>query len=189
MRKAGFSLLLFAFTLILPLAAHADGIDDFVLTGAGNTITFSLPSSPGFSNSLGAGGAYAGFFVTDPFSVTINGQTAPGSIEFYSGQVIVRGGFTLFNNNLTVDEAVLYNGSLTDPTFLTGSFNLRNFYGSGDPYLLTITPETATVPEPSPLLLLLTGSIGLIVFKCLREETESLFIRPETRDPMRALDR
>ena len=174
MRKARFTIFLFASTLILPLAAHANGIDDFVLTGAGNTITFSLPASPGFINSLGAGGAYGGFFVTDPFSVTVNGQTAPGNIEFYSELAIVPGGFTLSNNNLTVDGAVLYNGSFTDPTFLTGSFDLRNFYGFGDPYLLTITPETSTVPEPSPLLLLLTGGIGLIVFKCLREDTRSL---------------
>jgi hypothetical protein len=46
MSKSLFKATLLFSTCVLPLAAHADAIDDFVLTGNGTTITFSLPASP-----------------------------------------------------------------------------------------------------------------------------------------------
>lgn len=177
MRKACFSILLFASMLMLPLAAHADSIDDFTLVGAGNTISFSLPASPRFYNNLGAMGHYAGFFVTEPFSVTINGQTGPGGLlAFYSH---FDGGLTLYNprplqvDNLTVLGPTLYDGSFTHPTFLLGTFDLTDYGHLGNQYVLTITPQTATVPEPPPFSLLLAGGIGLIVLKCLYKDLGS----------------
>jgi hypothetical protein len=49
----------------------------------------------------------------------------------------------------------LYTGTTTDPTFLTGTFNV----GSDT---LTITPQTGLVPEPSTLILLATGTLGVL---------------------------
>jgi hypothetical protein len=48
MRKALFTLALLASALSLRLAAHADNIDDFVLTGDGRIITYSLPAIASF---------------------------------------------------------------------------------------------------------------------------------------------
>jgi hypothetical protein len=42
------SLLRLASVLALHLASHADAIDDFVLTGGGQTITYSLPATSSF---------------------------------------------------------------------------------------------------------------------------------------------
>jgi PEP-CTERM motif len=44
--KPLFTLALLASAFILPRAAHADTIDNFRITGDGNTITFFLPASP-----------------------------------------------------------------------------------------------------------------------------------------------
>ncbi len=41
-----FHLLVAASSLLLPLAAHADSVDNFSLIGNGLTLSFSLPSSP-----------------------------------------------------------------------------------------------------------------------------------------------
>ena len=41
-----------ASVLALPLAAHADTVDDFVLTGGGHTISYSLPASTTFMDDL-----------------------------------------------------------------------------------------------------------------------------------------
>ena len=48
MRKALFSIALITSALTLPLTARADPIDDFVLTGGGHTITYSLPATSSF---------------------------------------------------------------------------------------------------------------------------------------------
>jgi hypothetical protein len=47
MRRILFPLLLTVFAL--PLAVHADSIDDFVLTGNGDTVTFSLPATGSYT--------------------------------------------------------------------------------------------------------------------------------------------
>ncbi|MBB5342696.1 hypothetical protein [Tunturibacter empetritectus] len=87
MRKIVFPLVLLASALVQPLTARADAIDNFVLTGNGLDITFSLPASPPgnestcppFSPSCLPGSETA-FYLSAP--VTANGITSVESLAF-----------------------------------------------------------------------------------------------------------
>jgi len=70
MSKALFTLALLASALTLPLTAHADPIDDFVLKGDGHTITYSLPATSSYPDFQDFG-----FF----------GESAPATIDGVSG--------------------------------------------------------------------------------------------------------
>jgi hypothetical protein len=66
MRKILFTALL-ASASLLSLAAHADTIDDFVLTGNGHTISYSLPATSAFPD-------FSLFnFFTESASITVDG--------------------------------------------------------------------------------------------------------------------
>jgi hypothetical protein len=182
MSKALFTLALLASAFALPLAVHADTIDDFVLTGGGHTITFSLPASPPnvFPVLVMGGPATAGFFIGD--SVTVDGQTVQGFFQFvndFAGESAGLDVDALDNSDYYVG-ALLYSGSSSHPTFLTGSFSLELFDFRVFPpfidYTLTITPEASTtgIPEPSSLALLTTGTLGLIAFAARRKKTHPL---------------
>ena len=169
MSKSLFTLALLASASILPLAAHADAIDDFLITGQGNTITFSLPASPtDVFVSIGAGGVVGGFFPIPAPVVTANGVTVPASMEFFSGNLFFVGPglqFSADNQTFTLVGSLLYTGSSYTPTFKIGTFDLHQFQGfPQQDYTITITPESTppAVPEPSSLLLFLSGAAGLL---------------------------
>jgi hypothetical protein len=63
---------------------------------------------------------------------------------------------SVFSNLPDLSGAQLYSGSESDPTLLTGVFELWNLDGGGW-YTLTATSASATVPEPSILLMLVAG--------------------------------
>jgi hypothetical protein len=181
MSKALFTLALSA--LILPLTAHADTIDDFVLSGNGHSITWSLPATSSFPD----------FSVFNFFS-----ESAPTTIDGVSGYVET-GDYYVFGPPTTLILGVpstvfgvpqLYFGGLrfysvafvpasnplpylpfdVVPTFIPGTYTLdeqNNFLIPLNPpvlYTLTITQETSTAPtpEPSSLALFATGVLGLI---------------------------
>jgi len=168
-----------------PILAHADGIDDFVLSGDGHTFTFSLPAT---------GVAYISLNpprLSDHYSVLITtatvdgigGYTGNSDFRFYAlsfGNVILSfanpdlgrsfdyylyGGESLIGYSSVFGE---YN-DMANVFFRPGSFNLstHNFNSNPittTPFTLTITPEASTTvtPEPATLTLLATGSLGLL---------------------------
>jgi hypothetical protein len=157
----------------LSLCARADTIDDFVLTGESNVITFSLPASPeGNHDTCPTGivsacipGSQTAFYVFAP--VTVNGVTADASLTFPTGS---------FQGGLSTSAYLaapffgpqLFTPDAANPTFLLGTFDLSAFYTNQFPfrtadYTLTITEETpgSATPEPATLTLLATGALGL----------------------------
>jgi PEP-CTERM motif len=196
MRQSLFLLALLASALTLPLTAHADPIDNFVLTGDGHTITYSLPATSAFPDF-----SLINFF-DESGPATIDGVSgySVGGLYYFTGDIPVR-------LILTVPDAVfgvstLYLGGpnffsfTTEPasnpppylpfdivtTFIPGTYDLQ---GESFPilqpleppvdYTLTITQETAATPEPSTLALLATGALGVIAFAARRKTAHRLF--------------
>jgi len=164
-------LLLLCSAFILPSAARADAIDDFVLTGDGMNITFSLPASPpGNESKCPTGiitscvpGPQTAFYLDT--LVTINGVTSEDSLAFPTARF--GGGLSLGDTPGRLFGEVLFTPDAGTPTFLPGTFELYGLDFTGFPpeltYSLTITPETiAATPEPSTLGLFGTGVLGLI---------------------------
>jgi hypothetical protein len=144
----------------LPIAAHADTIDDFVLTDPfGETVAFSLPASPPVFGPSDPD-FFETFHVLLSFNPTFFGnKNLDGQILFYSA--LGGGGLNVMifhpgGTTQIMDQGdLLYSGTTADPTFLTGTFHV----GSD---ILTVTPQTGPVPEPSTLPLLATGILGIL---------------------------
>jgi len=173
MRKALFTLALLASAFILPLTAHADTIDQFTFdfdTTPGYLpvhVTIDLLASPSVLpfSSLICGDCFVVFSESSPTYIFKFFQFAPGS-------TLVN--FALYSGGpLPVDKAYtqifasddLFTGSLSDPTFILGTFDAvyRPFPGSPDfPGTITIEPLNTTVPEPSTLMMMATGILGVI---------------------------
>ena len=127
MRKSLFLLALFASASILPITAHANTIDDFVLTptAGGSTITFSLPASPPGNESTcppNPGSCLPGSETNFDVStlVTIgNGTPTLDSIIFPTGRF--GGGLGIFPTvGLQLMGPQLFLPDAANPTFLLG---------------------------------------------------------------------
>ena len=166
--------------ILLPLATllaltphvHASQIDDFTLTSAHHTFTWSLNSV--ISNYNPFPNQFPSItFWTATALVTEDGVTTSlDGLTFYK-RISPMSGFQFSNY-------ILYgaNVSIPDPndptsaTYATGTiFSFRDAPNNGShpnqitdgPYTLTITPEAATLtPEPASLALLATGALGLL---------------------------
>jgi hypothetical protein len=180
MRKALFPLALLAFAFTLPLTARADAVDQFTFnfdtapTFTPVHLTIDLPASPPPSPYTGMNGC-----AVDCFAVV--GQTASNPnpyvfyfIQFAPGSTLVE--FTTFNpifgppsapgayTKIAASED-LFTGSLSNPTFIPGTFDAEYMAVVGFPNFpgtITIEPIDTTVPEPSTLALMATGILGAI---------------------------
>jgi hypothetical protein len=186
MRKALFTLALLASALTIPLTAHADTIDQFTFnfnTTSGFIpvhLTIDLPASPPPSPYTGIDAC-----AVDCFAVV--GQSGSNSyifdfIQFAPGSTLVE--FATFNPLFGPPTApgaytkiaapALFTGSLSNPTFLTGSFDAQYMAVIGFPNFpgtITIDPINTVTPEPSTLLLFATGLAAGMITLAIRHRT------------------
>lgn len=180
------SILLLASVLTLPLAARADAIDNFLLTGGGHTISYSLPSTTTFANdpSVEFFSATAIATIDNVPGYTLFGQydaipSQIGTLSLNVPESIFGYSTILFQGPQLVSIAYVPSSDPFNPmdivaTFLPGTYDLTGAgqspgsleTGPSLPYTLTITPqtETAITPEPSSLALLATGILGFAAF-------------------------
>jgi hypothetical protein len=185
MRHSLLSLVVIVSAFTLPLTAYADTIDDFVLTGAGHTITYSLPATssfPDFSlfNFFSEGGqatidGVSGYVVDGSYYVLGPPTTLILSVptEVFGTSQLRLGGPKFFTVNVVpASNPPGYLPLDVVPTFTPGTYTLveqDNFLQPLFPaidFTLTITPETSTAPtpEPSTFSLLGTGALGILSF-------------------------
>jgi len=176
MSRSLFTLAIFTSASFLPLAAHADLIDDFTLTGDSTTITYSLPGTVTFPN-------FPLFnFFSQSAPTTINGVSGYDGTGLYydteffpsislifsvpSSLPLILTGFPPF---IDFD---FESPELGSATFIPGTYTLESLqftiplqpFSPPIFYDLTIIPESAppSVPEPSSLLLFASGALGLL---------------------------
>ncbi len=141
---------------IVPAAAHAS-TDLFTVKIGSDTLTYTLPSSP-VPSSTDPGGNY---FVIQNIPAILDGHAVTDLVSFQ----------TAYNGGAFYDQALnnfplgsqLFTGTVYVPTFVTGTTSLFDQNTGALIGSVTITPAASTTPEPSSLILLGTGLVGMCV--------------------------
>jgi hypothetical protein len=155
--------------LIHGTQVRADSMDSFVYQFDGNTFNWQLPSSPTPPAGLITSGMGFGLF---PVSVFENGGPAmPGEMDFFLASQ--GGGLVFFTNSATdvfdLTGPQVFSGSENSPTFLTPFSSPFSDAVNGGTGVLTISPVSTSVPEPSALLLLLIALGFTLVISIARK--------------------
>jgi hypothetical protein len=136
---------------ISALPAKADSASETM------TYTLSGPTTASFSISMSSAPDFSvlGYaFTMQPINLMVDGTPMTDTIVFFNSSDL--GGLnSVFSCLPDLIGAQLYTGSESDPIFLTGVFQLMDME-TGSWYTLTAT-ETCPVPEPSTVLMLLSG--------------------------------
>jgi hypothetical protein len=140
-------LAVFLFLSALPANADSSGTMTYTLSGP-TTASFTIAMSSGPSWSDGVA------FTMEPVDLTVDGTSMTDTIVFFSSADL--GGLnSVFSCLPDLIGPQLYTGSESDPTFLTGVFELFDI-STGVEYTLTAC-ETPAMPEPSTVLMLVSG--------------------------------
>ncbi|WP_081668621.1 PEPxxWA-CTERM sorting domain-containing protein [Sphingomonas phyllosphaerae] len=152
-------------TIVAMPASAAPFFFDFVSKDPAESVSFTLDSDPTPSN------VYGTYFQILGVPQKTWAGVSTGRLNFFSGSG--QGGFLSEYSGASTAGTVLFSGTLSKPSFIAGTYNLRGF-GSSSGGSLTITNLAASVPEPASWMMMILG-FGVVGY-AMRRKTVLRFV-------------